>query len=320
MPLVEASSYRAPLLLRNGHLQTVCQFVVRRAGGENYLRERIRTPDGDFLDLDWSDADGNELAVILHGMESSSWENHVMGMVRAFNRVGWDAVAINLRGCSGEPNLKLRSYHGGFTDDIDTVIRHVLDCRAYHRIALVGFSLGGNILLKYLGERPDDVPPVVRRAVGVSVPCDLEACAWKLAERSNRSYMRRFVRSFQRKYRQKARLLPGLVDLKTFDGISTFKELDDSITAPIHGFSSAEDYWRQSSSKGFIHAIRVPSLIINARDDPFLALEANPTESARESEHVFLETPTHGGHCGFIRFGHKGVYWSEARAVSFCTS
>lgn len=312
MPLVP-SRYTPPLGLRNPHLQTIVAGRFRRVGGVRYDRERIGTPDGDFLDLDWSRVGADRVVVVSHGLEGSANRAYVRGMVRALNRRGWDALAWNLRGCSGEPNRCLRLYHSGATEDLDVVVQRAL--ADYAHIALVGFSLGGNMTLKYLGERGEAAR--VHRAVALSVPVDLATSSGSLARWENGLYMRYFLRSLRRKVRAKAQQFPGEVSTAGLARIRDFRGFDDRYTAPLHGFEDAEDYWQRSSSKQYLDAIRVPTLLVNAADDPFLAPNCYPTEIARQSEHVSLEVPTHGGHVGFIAFGRDGEYWSERRTGAF---
>ncbi|MFQ5965491.1 MAG: YheT family hydrolase [Candidatus Scalinduaceae bacterium] len=286
----------------------------------DYLRERIHTSDDDFIDLDWSKVGSDKAVIISHGLESCSQASYMRGMIKAFNRRGWDGVAFNFRGCSGEPNKLFKSYHSGATEDLHTVICHLLDQNHYKKLSLVGFSLGGNLTLKYVGEQGHDITPLVHSAAAISVPCDLESCAYRLAESSNRIYMRRFIRFLKKKIKIKSQTLSANLHYKDFKAMRTFKEFDELYTAPAHGFASAEDYWSQCSSKQFISGITIPTLLINALDDPFLTKECYPFEEAEKSEYFFLETPRSGGHVGFIAFDHCSEYWHETRVVSFATN
>lgn len=319
MPLIE-SSYVAPPLFGNGHLQTVFANIFRWVTGVHYRRERLETPDRDFLDLDWCAIGSRKVAIISHGLEGSTNQVHIRGMVRALNRKGWDALAWNLRGCSGEPNRLLRSYHSGSTEDLDTVIRHVLARNTYSEVVLIGFSLGGNITLKYLGEQGGQVPAVIRNAVAFSVPCHLPSGVRHMAGWSNKIYMTRFLRSLHKKIRDKKNLMPERSDLlcdKDFFKIKTFKQFDDRYTAPMNGFKNAEHYWSESSSERYLDGIRIPTLLVNAEDDPFLPYSCYPVEKAKTNPYLFLEIPKTGGHVGFVTFEEDGEYWSEKRALSF---
>jgi len=320
MPVVYHSSYKPPFLIWNPHAQTIYSSVFRRVGGVRYERERIDTPDGDFIDLDWSRTDSNRAVIVLHGLESCSQASYMRGMVRAFNRRGWDAAAYNFRGRSGEPNRLYRSYHSGATDDLEAVVSHVIRLGCYDQLALVGFSLGGNVTLKYLGEKGANVSEVIRTAAAVSVPCDLESCSWKLAQRSNFIYMKRFLIFLGRKMKQKKHLLPDGLTLDDFRKAKNFKDFDNLYTAPAHGFADAEEYWSKCSSRQFISSIAIPTLLISARDDPFLTEKCFPFEEAKASEHFHLEVPEVGGHVGFVSFNSGGEYWHESRAVEFVES
>jgi len=280
-----------------------------------YRRERIDTPDGDFLHLDWLRTGSDKLAILSHGLEGDTDRVYMRGMATALRRAGWDVLAWNYRGCGGSPNRLLRAYHSGATDDLDLVVRHALP--GYASAALVGFSLGGNLTLKYLGERGDTLDPRIRRAVAFSTPCDLAAGARELEKPSNRLYTWYFLRTLKAKASEKAHRFPGCVDLTRIRAARTVYDFDDAFTAPIHGFGDAADYYRQCSCRHFIEGITVPTLLVNAANDPFLPEACYPREEARQHPVFHLEIPDHGGHVGFVRFGSDGTYWSEARTVAF---
>ncbi len=307
--------YSPPPLMGNGHIQTIFPVLFRRVKGPAYTRERIQTFDQDFLDLDWSCINAGRLAIISHGLEGNTTRTYVKAMALALNQGGWDLLAWNYRSCSGEPNLLLRSYHNGVTDDLAWVIDHAKKTGRYLEIALVGFSLGGNLTLVHLGR--DRVDPLVKKAVVFSVPCDLAASAEILAKPVNRLYMQRFLILLHQKIKDKMRAMPGALDDTGYEQIRTFKEFDDRYTAPIHGFKDAHDYWKKCSSRQFIPHIRIPTLIINSLDDPFLPRECFPVAEAGYNRHIFLKMPESGGHVGFVSFNGTGRYWSEDQAVSF---
>lgn len=317
MPLVPLSSYRPPFLLSNGHLQTVLPVLLRKADATCYRRERIATPDDDFLDIDWIIGGHDRVAVLSHGLEGSSHRPYVTGMARMLARAGWDVAAWNFRSCSGEPNRQFRLYHNGSTDDLDCVVRHVLATGRYGRLDLVGFSLGGNLTLLYLGRNAATVDGRIGRTVTFSVPCDLADGAHALRRPVNRLYMDNFLTSLHGKIRTKMRQFPGRIDDEGYGCITDFKGFDDRFTAPIHGFKDAEDYWERCSSSRVIADIATPVLIVNALDDPFLAGGCYPVSQAEASGCVWLEMPASGGHVGFVGFGGDGSYWSERRAVGF---
>jgi uncharacterized protein len=314
MPL-KPSDYRPPWWLRNGHVQTLFPFLFRRVARVPYVQERISTPDKDFLDLDWLRSSRTRLAVISHGLEGSSRAKYVRGMALALQRRGWDVLAWNFRGCSGEPNRCPRLYHSGVTDDLHLVLTHALGVGGYAHAALVGFSMGGNQILKYLGENPGLVPRQVRAAAAFSVPCDLEGAATAMARPENRIYMARFLRSLRAKIREKSRRFPGCLSLDGLAAMRTFQEFDDRFTAPLHGFADARDYYRSSGAIRFLETLALPVLLVNAADDPFLGPSCFPRQQARAHPFLHLECPEHGGHVGFA--GRMPLYWSESRAAEF---
>jgi predicted alpha/beta-fold hydrolase len=320
LPLIPQSTYQPPVLFRNPHVQTIYPTLFRKIKGVNYVRERIATPDDDFIDLDWSSVDSDKAAIVSHGLEGHSQRSYMLGMIKAFNRRGWDGVAFNFRGCSGETNRRLRSYHSGATEDLHTVVGHLLQKRLYSCLSLVGFSIGGNLTLKYIGERGSDLSGQIKGAAAISVPCDLESCSRQLAKPSNRLYMRRFLKMFHKKIRLKMRVMPEKIDDRGFASIRTFTAFDERYTAPIHGFSTAKDYYSRCSCKQFLSGINIPTLLVIALDDPFLPDECYPVEEANKSKHVFLESPPSGGHVGFIAFNPTGEYWHERRVATFIAS
>jgi len=317
MPLIHQSSYHAPFLLRNGDLQTIYPTIMRKLSPARYQRERIDTPDDDFLDLDWSRAGSRKLVILSHGLEGSTYRHYMIGMAIQMNKYGWDALAWNYRGCSGENNRRLRMYHNGCIDDLDCVVRHALRTGMYDTVALIGFSLGGNLTLMYLGSIADALDARIRRSVVISVPCDLKAGATQLAKMKNCLYMKQFLSSLHKKIKLKMEQMPGEINDDGYERIRDFKGFDDRYTAPIHGFRNGEDYWEKCSSNRFLSAIRIPTLIVNALDDPFLSVACFPIEQARNSRYVHLEMPVHGGHVGFVQFNEDESYWSENRTVEF---
>ncbi len=317
MPLIEKSNYKPPLLFQNRHLQTIYPSVFRKVKGIVYTRERIVTPDLDFLDIDWSTVGSKKVAIISHGLEGNSERSYVLGMVKALNYEGWDAAAWNFRGCSGEPNKQPFFYHSGASYDLDTVVNHIVQNKHYDQIVLVGFSMGGNITLKYLGEKGADVPGEITKAVAISVPCHLASASEVIGRWYNKIYMKRFLLSLREKIRLKMPVYGFKLNDKDYHKIKNFRDFDNRYTAPLHGFKNAEDYWEKSSSLYYLDGIKVPTLMINALDDPFLSEKCYPREIAGNHRFLFLETPQHGGHVGFVMFNRKGIYWSEKRAIQF---
>ncbi|WP_233992545.1 YheT family hydrolase [Salinibacter altiplanensis] len=319
MPIAH-STYSSPLCLDGGHRQTLYASLVRRVDFAYDCRERLDTPDGDFLDLDWawagSSSPSDRVVILTHGLEGSADRGYMRGMARALGRRGWDACALNLRGCSGTPNQQVATYHSGKTDDLARVVDHVLDS-GYPSVALIGFSLGGNLTLKYLGERGPDVDARIRGAVALSAPVDLSASADRIDRWTNRHYVQYFLRSLRRKMRVKARQHSDRVSTRHLQKIHTLRGFDEAYTAPLHGFTDAADYYRRASSKPLLSDLAVPTLLLNAADDPFLPPLCYPRKIARDHPPLTLEVPESGGHVGFVSFNDRGEYWSERRTTSF---
>lgn len=315
MPLV-TSSFRPPWWLRNGHLQTILPVVWPRRVQLDYTRERLELADGDFLDLAWARTRARRLAILLHGLESEADAGYMRGLARALNLANWDALAWSFRGCGPEPNRLARFYHSGETRDLAAVIAHAANA-GYERIVLIGFSLGGNVTLKYLGEAPPHLRVV--GAVAISAPVDLAASARALdLDWANRLYLGRFLQTLIAKVEAKALLFPDEIDVAGVRRIRSFQEFDDRYTARLHGFRDAADYWAQSSARQYLPGIAVPALLINAQDDPFLPAACFPVAEAEASACFFLEAPRHGGHVGFretLRGAAPG--WLERRVVEF---
>jgi predicted alpha/beta-fold hydrolase len=297
-------------------MQTILPVLFPRRLILPFDRERLELNDGDFLDLDWSRSGRKRVAILSHGLEGGSKDVCVRGMAAALVAAGWDVLAWNFRGCGGEANRLLRFYHSGETGDLAAVIEHA--AAAYERIALIGFSLGGNVTLKYLGE--ERTHPAVVAGIGISVPVDLAACCRILDHRwANRIYLRRLLKRLIAKAQAKARQFPEF-DIAGAQAIRTFAEFDGRYTAPLHGFHDARDYWARSSARPFLTRITVPTLLLNARNDPLLAPQCFPREEAEANPALFLEMPESGGHVGFMDLAHGLKPWSELRVVEFLES
>ncbi|WP_431124959.1 YheT family hydrolase [Flagellimonas flava] len=318
MPQV-SSTYKPSLFFRNGHLATIYNGLFRIVKGVAQKRERITLSDGDFLDLDWSFAPNTsqKLVVLLHGLEGDAQRPYITGSAKLFNTKGFDACAVNYRGCSGEPNSKYRSYHSGATEDLKEVLDHIISTKNYEDIYLKGFSLGGNLALKYLGEG-NVIPMEVKAAVAVSVPCSLQSSCEKLLTFENILYAKRFKKHLIAKLRQKQKMFPHLISNVDIKAIKTLKDFDDIYTSRAHDFKDALDYYTQCSCLQFLPSIQVPSLIINAADDSFLGPECYPYAEAEQNQNIHLEIPKHGGHVGF--WGQNGTTYTEARALEFFSS
>lgn len=319
-PARSVAHYRSGILFRNGHLSTAFAGLFRPAPNLDGLRQhRLELPDGDFLDLDLYGLPASRVVVVLHGLEGHSRRPYVAFMVRRFLEAGWGAVAMNFRGCSGPPNRMLRGYHSGETGDLTSVVRWLIDRYSPDALALVGFSLGGNVVMKYLGEAGKSLPGPVSAGVGFSVPCDLTAACEALDQGLSRMYVRRFLRTLIPKALEKAERFPGILDPEAIRRARSLEDYDNAVTAPVFGFRDARDYWRKASSLPVLADIRVPALVVNALDDPFLGPACYPTQIHATNPRFVLETPRYGGHVAFPRLTLRGHYWSEERALAFCT-
>jgi len=312
--------YRPPWWYRGRHLQTLWGPLLRRGREPLLRRERVETPDGDFVDLDWlAGRDrGVPLVVILHGLEGSSRSHYASGLLRELEQVGWRGVVVNFRSCSGEMNRSRRMYHSGDTEDLDLVIRRLSVREPNLRMGLVGVSLGGNVALKWLAEQGDEAPAHVAGAVAISTPFNLAACAAALDRGLNRAlYTTNFLSTMKVKLDKKAKLYEGVINLSAARKAKTFAQYDRLVTAPLGGFASAHDYWARSSSGPLLPQIRRPTLLINALNDPFIPVSALPRAVIGKSRWLEANFVPEGGHAGFLE-GAKGERsWAEARAVAF---
>jgi uncharacterized protein len=320
MPLIEASSFPGPPFWQvGGHLQTMIPGLFRRVKGIDYQRERIETPDGDFLDLDWiRPGKSRRLVIITHGLEGNSGASFVRGTAKLFSQSGWDAQAWNCRSCSGEMNRQFRMYHHGDTEDISTVIHHALAEGRYDSIVLVGFSMGANISLKYLGTQRRKVPEQLQAAAVFSAPCDIRAGADVLDRWDNALYKYRFLHSLYKKMKQKAAQYPDKIDLEKFKEVRRWRDFDEYFSAPISGYASAKDFHQQASAINFLAGIQVPTLLVSAKNDPILTPKCFPIEIARKHPHFYFELTNAGGHCGFQESKGDEFSWAEKRALEFC--
>lgn len=318
MPNIK-STYQRPSYLFNAHLETIIPAISRRVKLQ-YERERIDTPDGDFLDLDWcrdKQARRKRLVIVSHGLEGSSERAYAKGLSRIFWQNGWETIAWNHRGCSGEPNRLKRFYHSGASEDLRAVVNHALQAHNYDSIVLTGFSLGGNMTLKYLGEEGKNIHSKIKRAVVFSVPLHLSSCSESLRQPHNWIYAQRFKQHLRHKIKRKAQIMPEAISLEPLKKVRTLKDFDNLYTAPLHGFADAEDYYERSSALYFLEQISLPTLIVNAQNDPFLAPPCFPYDLTEKLDNIYFETPKTGGHCGFSPANRQGYYWSERRALAF---
>ena len=320
MPL---NAYQAPGWLPGGHAQTIYPLLIKPSV-PGYRRERWDTPDGDFIDLDWSATAGavlsessTPLVALFHGLEGNSNSHYARALIHALKAQGWAGVVVHFRGCSGQPNRLPRAYHSGDSEEIDWILRRLKQPHPDRPLYAVGVSLGGNALLKWLGERESSATCIVQAAAAVSAPLDLTRCGHHLGHGFNRVYSRHFLQTLKPASAALLKRFPGLFDERRLREARTVYEFDDVVTAPLHGFANADDYWRRASSKPWLNTIRVPTLILNALNDPFLPADALPRVD-QASVAVTLEQPREGGHVGFVtgRFPGK-IDWLPQRLLQF---
>ncbi len=299
----------------NGHLETIVPSLTRKVQGIMYHREKINTPDGDFLNLDWSSVGGGKLLIISHGLEGDSRRHYVMGLAKLFNQHGIDVLAWNNRTCGGEMNLRPILYHHGASYDLKAVIAHALASKPYEEIFLVGISMGGAQTLKYLGEEGIDLPAQIKKAAVYSTPCNLPSSAATLKLRRNVFYKNRFLGKLKKKIEAKALQFPELIDVELLRKVDDFDSFDTNFTAKIHGFKNADDFYHSVSADNWMPNIPIPTLIVNALNDPLLGPECYPIKLAESKSEIILEMPKRGGHTGFSVAGQEFT-WSEYRILA----
>jgi predicted alpha/beta-fold hydrolase len=316
------SSFEPALLLRHPDAQTIFANLWRPRPGPPMTRVRWELDDGDFLDLDRAAGPGPDapVAVLCHGLEGSSTAPYVRGLARALVDRGLAVVALNFRTCSGVPNRLPRSYHSGETTDLGEVVRRLVEERPSRAVVVAGFSLGGNVVTKWLGEHGDALPPQVRGGAAVSVPFDLGACQRRVdgPGRIMWIYRERFMRRLRRKAALKAGQFPGLLDAAALARATTFAEYDQLVTAPTHGFASRDDYYQRCSAGRFLAGIRRPYLAVSAADDPLVPAESLPVAAAGANPAVRLVVTPHGGHTGFVDGTPlRPGFWAERIVADF---
>ncbi|MFD1094659.1 YheT family hydrolase [Salegentibacter chungangensis] len=319
MPILEAT-YQPKGIFKSADVNTVYAATLRKVDLPAYKRERIEISDGDFLDLDWSftsQGRSKKVVILLHGLAGSAERPYMKGMARTFNKKGWDAVAMNFRGCSEELNRFYRSYHAGASDDLAEVVTHLMATGNYENISLAGFSLGGNMMLKYLGENRT-IPEEIKSAVAISVPCDLAGSLGAINRMRNFVYSKRFELKLKEHLNARAEKFPDRISKKQVSACKSLRDIDDLYTSKAHGFKNADEYYEKNSCGQFLENIKIPTLIISAKDDTFLPNSAYPIKQAGNSGYLHLEIPSCGGHVGFVLDNEE--FYHEKRAIDFAMS
>jgi len=315
MPVI-SSPYKAKGAFQNAHFSTIYSAKLRPIPDLLQKRERILLIDGDFIDLDWSYSEipAKKMAILLHGLEGNAQRTYIKGQGKHLIQNDWDVAAVNYRGCSGEPNNSYSSYNAGKTEDLQAVIDFILKKDRYDEIALIGFSLGGNLLLKYLGEGRS-IPKEVKKGIAISSPLSLKGSLGKLEEWHNWVYRTSFLMNLKGKLKSKMELFPEKISSNDIKQIKSLFDFDNIYTAKAHGFKNALEYYQKNSSLQFLPNITNPVLVLNAANDSFLSSKCYPVDLASQSKNIYLETPKHGGHVGF-HLSNK-TYYSETRALEF---
>ncbi len=316
--------YRAPPWLVGAHAQTIYPALFS-GPGPALRRQRLETFDGDFVDLDWLDANGAQageppVVVLFHGLEGDSSSHYARALMRHLKAIGWRGVVPHFRGCSGEPNQLPRAYHSGDHVEIGWMLSAIRSLVPSAALYAIGVSLGGSALLNWLGREEDRAATLIDAAAAVSAPLDLTAAGVAIGQGFNRIYTRHFLQTLIPKALEMARRFPGTLDAVSIRRADSMYAFDDVVTAPLHGFEGADDYWSRASSKPWLHRIAVPTLVLNARNDPFIPAASLPT-AAEVSAAVTLEQPADGGHVGFLSAPFPGrLDWLPLRLVQFFAS
>ncbi|SFE21233.1 YheT family hydrolase [Nitrosomonas sp. Nm166] len=314
--------YAAPSWLPGGNMQTLYPYFYKPDQLFHYRRERWELDDGDFVDVDWTDGSTDSpLVVFFHGLEGGSSSHYILSITNRLKNYNWRSVVIHFRGCSGVPNRLSRAYHAGDSAEIDWMLRRIVHqtqaVDTAQPVYVIGVSLGGNALLKWLGEKGEQAKELVTGVATVSVPFDLAATGSALNAGFNQVYTRHFLSTLKYKALDKLEQFPDLFDAKAIKRCTSIYDFDNLFTAPLHGFRNTDEYWEQSSSKPWLGRIKVPTLMINARNDPFMPASVLPTQK-EVSPAVTLEFPEEGGHVGFMQGGFPGnSNWLPQKILSF---
>lgn len=317
MPVIRNNQYKPPFYLFNQHLETIFPSAIRKVKGVKYERERIETHDHDFLDIDWVKKGNSRLIIASHGLEGSSDRPYILGVAKLFSQNKWDVLAWNCRSCSGEMNRREFLYHHGFTQDVEEVVLKALK-EGYKEIVMIGFSMGGSLTLKYIGENGKNLYPEIKGAMAVSVPCNLSSSSRMLALKKNKFYQNRFMRKLDIKLRQKNEQFPNLIELRPWQSFPDFHEFDTHYSAKIFGYKDAQDFYDNVQCYPHLKNIRIPTLILNSLNDPMLTGDCYPVAEAEQNQNIELELTRYGGHVGYLQKG-KSYTYAEERAFSFFT-
>lgn len=314
MPYIDNSNYETDFIFQNGHISTIYSGIIRKLNAPEYQRKRLILEDGDFLLVDYLIQDPKRVVLICHGLEGNSRKNYNNACANFFIEKGYSVFAWNNRSCGGEMNALPKLYHHASISDLEFVIKDIIS-QGFEAIFLVGFSLGGDQILNYLGR--NETPAAIKAAVAISAPFQLKSSAQKIQGGISKIYLRRFIRKIKAKIEYKSLQFPDLVAPNLSKSIRSFEDVVEQFIVPVHGdFNGIEDYYLKASPVYSVDGIEIPTLVINAWDDPILGKEDHPVDLARHHDYLFLETPHHGGHCAFPLKISKNPY-SVMRAYEF---
>lgn len=315
MPILQ-SSYLPARIWQNPHVSTIYPSAFRKVEGVNYIREKLTLSDGDFLDLDWSKSSKNnsKLAIFTHGFLGNSTRPYLLGGVKSFNSANYDALAWNHRGLGGGNNRFEKITTHGSSGDLEEVVNYVLSQEQYTEIILVGYSKGGNISMKYAGEKGINIPSEIKKIIAISSPTDLQGSVDVMGKKG--FYTERFKSKLLKFLLNRSELIDSQM-LKEFSKFKYLDEFTDHYIAPLHGFKDGRDYYEQCAAMHVVDKIRVPTFILNAKNDPVLSESCAMLEIAKNSDYIFSEFPNHGGHCGFYQPNSNGIYWGDNRMIEF---
>lgn len=317
MPYIHDLTYKPPYWLKNGHIATIYPYFKRNLPEIKFNRELLITSDEDHFAVDFIRNKNRKIAYLLHGLEGSSESQYILGLSHLLSNNGWAIAVINYRGCGGIDNKKIYSYHSGATEDVHQFVQHSID--NYDAAVMIGFSLGANMMLKYLGENKYPISSKIKTAFAISSPADLSAGSDELNRWDNKGYSLRFLKSLKPKVVKKMELYQGVLDESKFKEIKTIRDFDDFYTGPVHGFKNAEDYYQKCSCNQFIDQITIPTYMINALDDPFIPSRSYPFDIAKDSKLFTLITSNYGGHVGFY-IPKKSYCWQEYKILDILKS
>ena len=322
MPLLPNSSYAGPpAYMFNGHLETILPNYIRPSIKVNYQRERLTLSDGDFVDLDWIYNKSSNLVILTHGIIGDSQRHYVLRGAKYFDEQGWDVLAWNCRSRGGEMNKKLRLYHHGEVEDISEVVAYAHRLNRYDNIYLIGYSMGGAMIAKYFHVKNKIIPKTVKKGVSICAPFDLEYCCIQLERPKNFMYQHYFLRALRAVFQAKANQFPDEIDMGLWSKSRKWRHIDTHFSAPINGFSSADEFYYNASVKNFLTDIEIPTLVICAQNDPIIPFECVPVDVLKSHPFLYLETPKRGGHVGFTSKIMGDIFsWIDYRSWEFFTS